>query len=290
MNALLAAAALLAAGPGPHWLGDEPQPPPKRIVSLAPSLTELLFEVGEGARVVGVTRYDDLPAAAKLPRVGGFSDPNPEAILALNPDAIFCTPSPGNRGPVEAVVRLGVPALVFPLDTVEDVLEAVDRIGLLLADSRQRGHELRSRITAARNDARLAWAEDTAARVDKFVKQTEAGQVEKGRRTRLTAVLLVGTEPLVAAGPKSYAGELLADARAENVATGDVPFPILSAERLLAAAPDVVLLAPGSGALRLPGLKARVVTLPSDAVLRPGPRIVQALSEITAALWGTPPK
>jgi iron complex transport system substrate-binding protein len=260
--------ALLAVliGAGPYWLGAEPPAPPRRIVTLAPSLTELVFSLGEGARVVGVTRYDDLAEAKQLPRVGGFNDPSAEAVLALEPDAIFTPPSPGNRGPVEALVRLGVPALVLPLDTVGDVLTATESVGRALGVA-ERAAALKARIEGARERAR------TQAR----------------GRTRAKVALLVGAEPLVAAGPKSYAGELLADAGAENVAKGEVPFPMLSAESLLTSAPGVILVAPGMGAaLRVPGLRARVVTLPSDAVLRPGPRIVQALEELQRALASPP--
>jgi iron complex transport system substrate-binding protein len=260
--------ALLAVliGAGPYWLGAEPAAPPRRIVTLAPSLTELVFALGEGGRVVGVTRYDDLPEAKALPRVGGFNDPSAEAVLALKPDAIFTPPSPGNRGPVEALARLGVSVLVLPLDTVADVLAAIETAGRALG-ARERATHVRARIE----------------------RERERVRGEARGRARVKAALLVGAEPLVAAGPTSYAGELLADAGAENVAKGEVPFPMLSAESLLTSAPEVILVAPGMGAeLRVPGLRARVVTLPSDAVLRPGPRIVQALEELQRALASPP--
>src|SRR4051812_13309648 len=97
---LLAASA--RAGPGPSPTA------PRRIVSLAPSVTELLFALGAGDSVVGVTRYDDFPPeVARLPRVDGFVDPDAEAVLALHPDLVVAVRTGGGRGRLDALARLG---------------------------------------------------------------------------------------------------------------------------------------------------------------------------------------
>ena len=66
-------------------------------------------------------------ATAKLPRIGGYNDPQPEAVLAVKPDLVLAEPAPANRGPVETLARLGVPVEAFPLATVEDIEDAIDR-------------------------------------------------------------------------------------------------------------------------------------------------------------------
>ena len=74
---------------GAVWIGDPPAAPPRRVVALAPSLTDVVVALGHASRLVGVTRYDDGPEVAGLARVGGFLDPNPEAVLALDPDLVL---------------------------------------------------------------------------------------------------------------------------------------------------------------------------------------------------------
>ncbi|RME27046.1 MAG: hemin ABC transporter substrate-binding protein, partial [Deltaproteobacteria bacterium] len=112
-----------AAGEGqsPYWLGGvSPKAPPARMVSLAPSITEILFELGQGTRLVGVTRFDDYPPEVKkLPKVGGFVDFSVEAIAALSPDAVLCTPNLAGRQRLEPLLKLGIPVLVIPSYTLE---------------------------------------------------------------------------------------------------------------------------------------------------------------------------
>ncbi len=246
-------------------LGPAPSANPRRIVTLAPSLTEIVLSLGAGEGLVGVTRYDDDPRVAKLPRVGGYSDPSAETILALHPDLLVAQPSPGNRGVVEVLARLGVSVVAYQLNTVADVQETVRAMGALLA-RKVEAEQIAAEISAHRERVR--------ARVAKL--------------SPVRALLVLGTAPLVVAGQGSFAGELLADAGADNVAgESAVPFPTIAAERAVALSPNVILVAPDAAeSLRLPpGLsRARVVQLASPAILRPGPRLGEALDEIDEAL------
>src|SRR5215472_11557317 len=89
-----------------------PPGPPARVVSLAPSVTEILYALGAGDRLVGVcAQCDRPPAALGLPRVGGYLAPSVEAVLALRPALVIVVPSPGNREAVRAIERAGVRAL-----------------------------------------------------------------------------------------------------------------------------------------------------------------------------------
>jgi len=258
-------ALLIAAGPRQH-LGPPSPAQAQRVVTLAPSLSEVVLALGAQEKLVGVTRFDDDPRTAGLPRIGGYNDPQPEAVLGVKPDLVLAEPAPANRGPVETLARLGVPVEAFPLATVADIEEAIEGIAALLGAA-ERGRALAGEMEAARAKARAA---------------------AKGER-RVKALLIFGLDPLVVAGRLGFAGELLEDAGGENAA-GDNPRPFfrLSAEAAVRAAPEVIVLcgveAP-KGRAPLPGLdKARIATLRSTALLHPGPRIPQALDDLAAAL------
>src|SRR5512141_2742111 len=93
-----------------------------RIVSLAPSVTETVFALGLGDRLVGVSVYCDYPPeVARIDRVGTFLTPNLEAIVAKRPDLVIAVPSPGNQSPVEAMQRLGLRVLVVDPRSVAQI-------------------------------------------------------------------------------------------------------------------------------------------------------------------------
>jgi len=247
---IIGLALLLAAGPRQH-LGPPAPAEVRRVVTLAPSLSEIVLALGARDRLVGVTRFDDDPRTEKLPRIGGYNDPQPEAVLAVKPDLVLAEPSPENRGPVETLARLGIPVEAFPLATVANIEDAVAAIAGLLGIP-ERGRALRESLEQAR------------------------------------ALLVFGLDPLVVAGPNGFAGELLEDAGGENAA-GDnaLPFFRLSTEAAVRSAPQVIVLcgveAP-AGRRPIPGLNTRVTSLRSTALLHPGPRLPEALADLRAAL------
>ena len=273
------AALLLLAGParagdgparrGPEWLGPEAPAHPRRVVSLAPSLTETVVALGLADRLAGVTRYDDAPEVARLPRVGGFLDPNPEAVLGLRPDLVLWLTDGGALGPVRKIAELGVPVRALPVVTVADALEAARLVGAALGEP----------AAGARLAERLGQALSAARR-------------RAGERPRVRVLLVVGREPLVVAGPGSYPDELLRLAGGRNAVEGGPPWPVFPLERAVALDPDLVVDGaidePREGLSRLAAIPAvrrgAVHRLRSDAALRPGPRLVEALAELEAAL------
>lgn len=261
---------LLAAAPAgadrPHLLGPKPVGPARRVVTLAPSITEIVLELGWGDRLVGVSRYDDAPGVKHLPMVGGFLDPIPEKILALRPDRLIVQPSPGNRGPVERLAALGVPVLVVPLHTTEEILASVRAVAETFGE-REKGEALATRI---------------ASRMETIRKRN-------GERPGKRALIVYNWQPLVVAGPGSFADELLVLAGGENGASGTSgAYPTLSAEAALARDPAVIIDASGGhGAGKpLPGWEGRIVTPRSNALFRPGPRVIEALEELEVLLHG----
>jgi iron complex transport system substrate-binding protein len=271
LSAALLALGLLAVSGEPaavQTLGPKAPAMVRRVVTLAPSLTDTVLALGARDVLVGVSRFDERPEVRTLPRVGGFVDPSVEAVVALRPDLVLVQPSPGNRGPVEALAGLGIPILALRLASVDDALAGLRATGAALGHSKE-GEALALSLERTRAEVRT-----------------------RARGLPLVRVLFVyGLQPLVVAGPGSFADELLADAGGANVAhDAGRPYPVWSVERALQTRPDVVLdasdSAAGQEAIRaLPGLReARWVTLPSPALLHPGPTLGQGLLELFGAL------
>lgn len=265
---LTGAAGAADAPPGPRLLGPKKEGKVQRVVTLAPSLTEMVLAMGAGGTLVGVSRFDVDKAVAALPRVGGFVDPSVEAVIALKPDLVLVQPGPGNQRPVERMAELGVPVLLLPLHTVADTLAALRAVGQALG----RGKEA---------EALISRIEATRTRIREAAKKLPTPRV----------LLVYGFEPLVVAGPGSFADELLRDAGAVNVAAdAGSAYPVYSVERAVRARPDVVVDAAdvdvGKEKIQaLPGLaEARWVQVPTLALLQPGPSLGRGLEELFGLL------
>jgi len=245
-------------------LGPEPRADVRRVVTLAPSLTDLVLALGAGERLVGVTRFDDDPRVASLPRVGGYNDPEPEAVLRLAPDLVLAQPAPENRGPVEALARLGVPIDAFKLGTLGQIDAAL--------------HVVAARLSLS-------------AKADALSRAMNAHRAEvraKARGKGLRVLMVFGLDPLIVAGRGGFPGELLEDSGAVNALDAPTPFVRLSAEAAVAAHPDRIILcgvdAP-AGKPALPGLVGvPTISLQGTALLHPGPRLAEALDAIVDAL------
>src|SRR2546428_3654019 len=129
--------ALLVALPLLGACGGRPPPaaptPPARVVSLAPSITEIVYALGAGDRLVGVCAQCDYPpAAARLPRVGGYLVPSVEAVVAARPDVVLVVPSPGNRDAVRAVEQAGVRVVVVQDRTLADLWASMRAVAATL--------------------------------------------------------------------------------------------------------------------------------------------------------------
>ena len=244
-------------------LGPPPPERATRVVTLAPSLTDLVVALGGRSTLVGVSNFDDAPDLQLLPRVGGYSDPSAETVIRLTPDLLLCQPSPGNKGAVEAIAR-SVSVQIFRLESLADVDLAAQRIGHLLG---KEGEAVRlvASIGAARQKAREA---------------------AKNRSRRIKAVVLFDTNPLIAAGPGSFVHELLEDAGVQNlVDKAPQPYPKVPLETLLMRGPDVVFIAPGMNRQDpLQGVPEELQRfarpLTSTGFLRPGPGVIEALEEL----------
>ena len=267
--ALLLLVAACAPAPPPVASG-----PPARVVSLAPSVTEIVYALDAGDRLVGVCGYCDHPAAvARLPRVGTYLAPSVEATLALRPDLVVAVPSPGNREAVRAIEWAGGRVLVVHDRTLADLRAAIRDIAAALG-----APATGERLTA-----------DVQAGLDR-VHARVAGL--PARRV----LVVVGHSPLVAVGPGTLQDELLTIAGGVNVVadTGEA-WPTIGLELVVARAPEVIVDAAmgteGAGRALFAALSTvpavqqdRVVRLRSGAFLRAGPRVPEAAAALAAAI------
>lgn len=241
--------------------------PARRIVSLSPNTTEILFALGQGERVVGVSRYDDYPPEVMhRPRVGGMLDPSFEAIVALRPDAVVGARGPVNRAVLERLEALGIRILFPRVESLMDIYAAIDALAALTG-AVDRVRSLRQRIET---------------RVDQ-VRNAVRG------RARPSVLAVLGQRPISVAGPGSFLDELITLAGGRNVVRSGPRWPTLALETVLSLAPEVVLdltVMEGHGALRevwsaysaIPAVRdGRVVRLDNPMLLRPGPRVGEAL-------------
>lgn len=251
---------------------------PQRIVSTAPSVTEMLYALGAGDRVVGVTTYCHYPPeAAKKPKIGTYLRPDVETILSLRPDLLVAQRATGN--PADRLGSLKLRTIQLDHDTIPGILQSIEGIG------RAVGAE-----TIARELVR-----DIRAELDRVRART-------GRRPRRRVVFVVGRTPgalenVIAVGKASYLNEVMEIAGGENIFRGAVAaYPKVSLEELLARNPEVIVdmgeMAETIGVTdarkravvalwqRYPSLDAvkrnRVFAVASDIFVVPGPRVVEA--------------
>lgn len=260
----------------------EPAPatPGRRIVSLAPNVTEMLFRVGAGPEVVGVTRYCERPPEAKaLPKIGGFADPNLEAILALRPDLVVAPENPVSGPVVARLSALGISTLVVRADDLGGIDAALQAIG----------------TAVGRGEAGALAAAELRAGLEAAAQPVPAGA---GPRV----LFVYGHRPLVAAGPGTFADELIRRAGARNAAAeARVAYPKYALEDVLRLAPEVILDASmgeegGQDARAFWGRWPEVPAVASGRVFRaehpglvqPGVRVAEGLSWLVDTLHGAP--
>jgi len=201
--------------------------PPQRIVSLVPSHTETLFEIGAGERVVGVTEYCVHPAdaLAAVPRVGGTKNPDLERVLELDPGLVIVNQEENRERDVERLEAAGVPVLVTYARTVERAALEIAQLGEL-ADAVPQAARIVDEIHAGLAGVRSSGARSSGAR---------------GARPRVVG--LVWKDPYMGIGADTYAADLIACAGGENATPeGATRYPRLDRAALEAAAPDVLLL------------------------------------------------
>jgi cobalamin transport system substrate-binding protein len=248
---------------------------PRKVVSLAPSVTETLFALGFGDRLVGVTTYCDYPVEAqRLPKIGGFMNPSLEVIVAKNPDVVIGVNTATDPAKAKEMERLGLRVTLISVASLNDILSGIKSIARLMG-SPQTGEKLVVKIDA---------------NIQAIKKRVAAAP-------RRRVLLAVGIRPLVVVGGRNFIDELITLAGGENIAgNATQPWLNLPEEYVVAKAPQVIIEA-GMGSeqqqsgKRWADLKSvpavtngRVYSYPSDKILRPGPRVGDALTELAGLI------
>jgi iron complex transport system substrate-binding protein len=255
---------------------------PTRIVSLAPSVTEILFAIGAGPQVVGVTTFCNFPPEAEaLPEIGGFSvrTISVEAIVDLQPDLVIAGAA-SQLAVAEALEPLGIPTMIMAPDELAGVFANIEQLGAVT------GNEAQAAATLGEMRARIDAVAATVA------------EIPAEQRPRV--FWEVFDEPLMTAGPNTFAGQLLSIAGAENIfADASEDYPQISAEAVVERNPGVIMgsdshaekLTPEMVAAR-PGWSeiaavrdGRIYLINGDVSSRPGPRLADALEAMVRALY-----
>jgi iron complex transport system substrate-binding protein len=262
------------------------QAQPARVVSTLPSATETVFALGAGDRVVGVSNYCRYPPAVlTLPKIGSYRKPDPEKIALLRPDLVILDRAAGPLA--ERLTALGIRYAQVKLGSLAEVYSMISDIGRALG--------LPERAEKLNGDIRA---------------RLEAIRTETRGKPRPAVLMIVGRDPgqltnLVAVGPGTYLGELLAIAGGNNAITGiNIAYPHISLETVVRLNPDVILdmpimgdaaVDPASQASRLPqpwpshpelnAVRNKMVFgLTSEVLVTPGPRVADGVALIRERL------
>jgi iron complex transport system substrate-binding protein len=249
---------------------------PRRLLSLAPNITEIVYALGLGDELVGDTDYCDFPTQAKnKPHVGTMVNPSLERVVALKPDLALGTPEANRRETADQLERLGIPLYGVTASTLAGTLASIEDLGKILG----RAAEAKSLVAQMQ------------ARIDRVQKRIEGQPKPK-------VLFLVWYRPLITVGPNTFIADVIR-------AAGGIPieenlkgeWPRLTLEELLPQNPAVILLpnsesfSPSLEEFRsLPGwrdlraVKERRMYFVSEAIERPGPRLVDVLEELAGIL------
>ena len=258
--------------------------PPQRIVTLAPSLTEIVFFLGLGERLVGVTQFSSYPPEAEqIPKVGSYVDLNIERIIDLSPDLVIGTIDGNQPEKLALLEQAGVPVFIVNPRTIRQVIDSLRSVGDLCGIGVQAN----------------ALADQLSARVDAIVSKTAA-------LPRPLVFLQINPKPVMTVNANTFLHDLIHLAGGRNMAADEpITYPRISIEAVIQGKPQVIVIssmerggdfeAARQQWLRWPFIPAvrdgRVHLVDSDLMDRPSPRVIEGL-EIMARLlhpeadWG----
>ena len=252
--------------------------PVRRIVSLAPSVTETLFALGAGDRLVGDTDFCDYPAEAKQKtHIGGPVSPSIEAIAALHPDLVMATREINRPESVHSLEALGIAVYATDPQTVEQVLTSTERLGELLGvgdEGRVLTANLRRRLNEI--DRRLA------------------GLPPK------SVLMIVWLDPLMSVGRSAFLDDALRRAGAHSVIDSPQSWPTIDLEQVVRLQPDYLIISNDNarqvqreltelqerpGWRQLKAVRDRRFIVVSEAMSHPSPRLVDGIEQLARALY-----
>lgn len=249
---------------------------PKRIISLAPSTTEILFALGIGDQIVGVTTFCDHPEEAKKkPKIGGMSNPSLEAVVSLKPDIVVMTTDGNPREVEERLRNMHIRTYVFGARTLAELPQGIRDLGAVL--------DVKDKADALAGDI-----EKKLTMIGARVKGQGAG------KSRKKVLYIVWPEPLLVAGPGTEIGDAIDLLGLENIAgKAKTNYPRYSIEEVIRQAPEILFIGKGSGMdmravshgilkklSTIPAVRNNAVYYVGDGLYRLGPRVVQGIEEM----------
>ncbi|MBU0485288.1 MAG: cobalamin-binding protein [Proteobacteria bacterium] len=243
-----------------------------RLISLAPSITEIVYALEQGEKLVGATQYSTHPAAAqKLPRVGSYVRLDLEKIISLKPNLCLGIKDGNPEHTVSKLEELGIPVYVIDPRNLDDIVEVTKRLGKLL------GAEETSNILVAEMLSRMTAIRQKIALTD----------------TKPAVFFQIDAAPIITVGRDTFIHELITLAGGRNVAGGPDPYPRYNWEDILKLQPEIVIVASmagghtpeelKSGWLKWPQIPAvknkRLYVVDADLIDRPTPHLLDGLEE-----------
>jgi iron complex transport system substrate-binding protein len=250
--------------------------PPARIVSLAPSITEMLFAMEAGEQLVGVTDFCDYPPEALTKPKVGYSNPNLESLVALQPDLVVAPHDFLKPDVIVKLEQLKIPVFILADKNVEGIFVHIQTLGRIV------GHSAKADTVAMQLRHQVA-----------AIQQRVQGMVP----VRMLYVL--NSQPLITVGPGSFIDQLIGMAGGVNIAAKSVtPYPRLSMESVLQEDPEVLVFPVGKAegiseseqqtwrqwSTMTAVKRSRLHQISADWLNRPGPRIAQGLESLAAIL------
>lgn len=189
-----------------------------RIVSLAPSITELLYFLGLTPNIIGVTRYDDFPEEIKDREIiGGYLDVDVEKIIKIKPDIVLCEPNSGIKSSVDLISERGIAVYVIEVKSVYDILDSIDDLGRLF-DRKSQAVDLMNILTHR-------------------YTHLQTYTIERKK----SGLIILSESPVMVAGNNSFVGELLNLSGAINAYSGTHKYPVIDPEMLRKMRIDFVI-------------------------------------------------
>lgn len=251
---------------------------PSRIVSLAPSVTEILFAVGAGNKVVGVTAYCDYPPEVKeIPKVGDVTHPNIEKIISLSPDLVIAHRL-NDLSVIEKLDALGISVIALDEKNLEDVIKSVELIGKITGN------------------------EENATKIVSEMRE-KIEEINKSVKTRgVRVMVVVWHDPVWIAGGETFIDDMIKICGGVNVFEEVKGYQIVGYEEIIKRDPEVIIVMKDKYAggkipyeaimkdERLASISAvkngRVYMIDADIISRPSPRLMLGLEELFRAIQG----
>ena len=250
---------------------------PTRVIALAPSITEIIYDLGQERKLIGVTQYSTYPSEAEsLPRVGSYVRLDIEKIVSLKPDLCIAIKDGNPKHIVDKIVSLGIPVYVIDPRNLLQIMDTITRLGSLLD---------------AGNAAAVLIAD-----MKKRIGQVQT--LAKRARYKPRVFFQIDAEPLFSAGDNTFIHELIELSGGINTAAGEDPYPRYSWEDILVLQPEIVLISSMAGGLDPENLirswkkwkqlsavnNDQVFVVEADLFDRPTPRLVDGLEAIASII------